>query len=118
MTTLLGFEEFRIAEFSTQKQKALFSTQAYVVGEAIYPFDYWSQEVMPMHLSNHSCDPNGRFDESGMLVAVRAIAAEEEITFDYLAHPLPASPWNFECLCGASNCRGWIKAADIQVEES
>lgn len=118
MTTLLGFEEFRIAEFSTQKRKALFSTQAYAVGKAIYPFDYWSQEVMPIHLSNHSCDPNGRFDESGMLVAVRAIAAEEEITFDYLAHPLPASPWNFECLCGAINCRGWIKAADIQDEES
>lgn len=115
--TLPGFEEFRVVEFSTHKHKALFTTRAYVTGEEIYPFDYWSQEVMPMHLTNHSCDPNGRFDESGMLVAVRDIAADEELTFDYLAHPLPASPWNFECLCGASNCRGWIKAAENQSGE-
>ena len=114
---LPGFDGFRVVEFPTHKQKALFTNRAYAVGEEIYPFDYWSREVMPMHLTNHSCDPNGRFNEAGMLIAIREIATDEEITFDYLAHPLPASPWNFECLCGASNCKGWIKAAETQSGE-
>ena len=102
------FDEFRVVQFSTHKQQALFATRPYAVGDEIYPMDYWSQEVMPMHLTNHSCDPNGRFNDAGILLAVREIAADEEITYDYLAHPLPASPWNFECLCGAGNCQGWV----------
>lgn len=108
---LSGFEGFRVVEFPTDKNKGLFSTRTFAAGEEIYPFDYWSREVMPMHLTNHSCDPNASFNDAGMLAAIREIAANEELTFDYLAHPLPASPWNFECLCGASNCRGRISVS-------
>ena len=78
------------------------------MGESIYRFDYWSQEQMPMHMTNHSCNPNATFNEGGMLVAVRDIEQGEEITFDYMAHPIPASPWNFKCACGADGCVGWI----------
>lgn len=105
------FEGFRVVEFSTHKNKALFTTRTFAAGEEIYPFDYWSQEVMPMHMTNHSCDPNASFNDNAVLVAIRDIAADEEITYDYLPHPVPASPWNFECLCGASNCRGWISVS-------
>ncbi|MBS1188830.1 MAG: protein-lysine N-methyltransferase [Rhodocyclaceae bacterium] len=52
---------------------------------------------------NHSCDPNTRY--SGLnVVAVRDIAAGEELTLDYATfcnetmHP-------FECGCGAPGCR-------------
>jgi hypothetical protein len=80
------------------------------VGEAIYRLDYWSRAEMPIHATNHSCDPNATFGRDGMLAAVREIEAGEEITYDYVAHPLPASPWNFECLCGAAGCVGWVDA--------
>ncbi len=71
---------------------------------------------MPIHATNHSCDPNAAFDAEGMLVALRDIAPNEEITFDYLKHPTPASPWNFACRCGSSNCVGWISASRVGIE--
>ena len=56
----------------------------------------------------HSCDPNcGISFERMALVALRPIAAGEAIAFDYrttesvIGHP-------FACLCGETNCRGWI----------
>ncbi|HEX8559830.1 MAG TPA: SET domain-containing protein [Pyrinomonadaceae bacterium] len=101
-------EGFRALQTDSGKGRGLFATRRYGVGEAIYRLDYWSREEMPMHLTNHSCDPNASFDGGGMLVAVREIEAGEEITFDYTAHPLPASPWNFKCCCGAEACVGWV----------
>lgn len=56
----------------------------------------------------HSCEPNACFlDKKPALIALRDIAAGEEITIDYLAtetiitHP-------FQCRCGSHKCRGWI----------
>lgn len=106
-------ENFYIVELPNAKAASLFAGRAYARGEAIYPFDYWSQPLMPMHVTNHSCNPNASF-EDGMLIALREIAAHEEITFDYLAHPLPASPWDFECLCGAENCIGRVRVGTPQ----
>jgi SET domain-containing protein len=102
----------RLREFDVRevggKGAGLFATRPYQTGDAVFAFDYWSEEVMPMHRSNHSCDPTGSFDDAGMLVALRDIAIGEEITFNYLHHPIPASPWNFECHCGSANCVGWV----------
>ncbi len=93
-----------------RKGAGLFATRRFERHDPIYRFDYWSSRVMPIHLTNHSCDPNAEFDPEGMLRALRTIAAHEEITYDYLRHPIPASPWNFACECGALNCKGWIDA--------
>ena len=93
------------------KGMGLFTSRPYASGESIYPFDYWSLELTPMHATNHSCDPNASFDADGMLVALRDIAVDEEITYDYLLHPVPASPWSFRCQCGAAGCIGWLQAA-------
>ena len=93
-----------------RKGAGLFATRRFERGDAIYQFDYWSAPEMPMHSTNHSCDPNASFDEDGMLRAVRAIAAHDEITYHYLLHPVPASPWNFECGCESADCVGWIDA--------
>lgn len=101
-------EGFEVRLIDDQKGFGLFATRKFSVGESIYRMDYWSQPQMPMHMTNHSCDPNASFDEGGMLVAVRQIETGEEITFDYVANPLPASPWNFECRCGAKDCVRWI----------
>ncbi len=106
--TLFDPKNFYLVTQSNAKAASLFASRAYARGQAIYPFDYWSQPLMPMHVTNHSCDPNATFQD-GMLIATRAIAPHEEITFDYLAHPLPAAPWDFECLCGAENCVGRVR---------
>jgi len=70
--------------------------------------------LAPEHLQyiNHSCDPNVFFDTTRMeIVALRAIAAGEEIQFFY-----PSTEWTmdraFDCLCGSSTCLGRIAGAD------
>ena len=106
--SLANSENFQVLQVDRRKGVGLFARRKFTAGESLYPFDYWSQEQTPMHVTNHSCDPNASFDEGGMLVAVRDIEPGEEITFDYRAHPIPASPWNFQCCCEAKGCVGWI----------
>lgn len=60
---------------------------------------------------NHSCEPNTFFDtQNGEVIALRNIAANEEITFFY-----PSTEWTmtqpFDCFCGATNCLGQIQGA-------
>ena len=60
---------------------------------------------------NHSCAPNTFFDTvQGVVVALRDIAPQEEITFFY-----PSTEWSmtqpFTCLCGAAACLGRIQGA-------
>jgi SET domain-containing protein len=56
---------------------------------------------------NHSCAPNTRID-GRTLVALTAIGAGEEITFDYDSTEWDmASP--FACACGAPGCRGMVR---------
>ncbi len=104
-------KDFQIIEGLAPKGMGLFTTRTFHQGDDIYQMDYWSKPLMPMHATNHSCDPNAAFNDGGMLIALRDIVMDEEITYDYLLHPIPASPWNFECLCRAVDCIGWIKAA-------
>ena len=56
---------------------------------------------------NHSCEPNARM-QGRNLVALRAIASGEQITFDYNANEWDmATP--FLCACGDAKCRGLIR---------
>lgn len=58
-------------------------------------------------LINHSCDPNAglRFTDTGVfLIAVRDIAAGEEISWDY-STTLMESNWHMICQCRSENCR-------------
>lgn len=102
--------DFHIIEGLDRKGMGLFTTRAFSLGDDIYQMDYWSEPLMPMHATNHSCDPNASFNADGMLVALRDIAKGEEITYDYLLHPIPASPWNFECQCQSAECIKWVLA--------
>jgi hypothetical protein len=108
--SLLHSTDFQMMTRDDAKQRCLIASRPFKIGAAIYQLDYWSQEVMPMHVTNHSCAPNARFNETGTLIALRDIPVGEEITFNYLDTPTPASPWNFACQCGAANCIGWVKA--------
>jgi hypothetical protein len=61
---------------------------------------------------NHSCDPNVGFAGNVVLVAMRDIAAGEELTTDYALFDTPAG--EMACACGAPSCRGRITGADWQ----
>jgi hypothetical protein len=59
---------------------------------------------------NHSCDANVISSGWNFDVAIRDIAAGEEITNDYAALNLDAS---FTCHCGNAGCRGRIRPRDF-----
>lgn len=61
----------------------------------------------PWRFLNHSCRPNATL-RGRLLVALRPIAADEHVTFDYEANEYEmAEP--FLCSCGEPTCRGWIR---------
>ncbi len=63
-------------------------------------------------LINHSCAPNAglRFGDDGpVLIAIRAIAPGEEISWDY-STTLSDEGWTMPCACGAPECRGTVRA--------
>lgn len=87
--------------------------------------DFWTIPEEPERYINHSCEPNLRFGEGGVLTALRDIAPGEEIYFAYDVLP-PGTrgeapgpdidpsygrwdhAFTFRCLCGAPSCRGVI----------
>jgi hypothetical protein len=67
-----------------------------------------------MHL-NHSCEPNLGLKGQVVYVALRDIAAGEELTFDYAMND--DEPWEMRCRCGSPSCRGTITGRDWQKPE-
>jgi D-alanine-D-alanine ligase len=60
-------------------------------------------------LQNHSCNPNTAY--KGLdLIALRNIALGDELTVDFATF-LDESGLEFECQCGAHNCRGFVRLA-------
>jgi len=56
---------------------------------------------------NHSCDPNCETEDHGgrvYVVAVRDIAAGEELTYEY--NLCDSDDAEADCYCGAATCRG------------
>ncbi|MBI4675257.1 MAG: SET domain-containing protein-lysine N-methyltransferase [Chloroflexi bacterium] len=65
---------------------------------------------------NHSCDPNAGLQGQIVLVAMRDIAPGEEICFDYAM--TDGSDYDeFECHCGAPNCRKFVRGSDWRNPE-
>jgi len=65
----------------------------------------------PSDCFNHSCEPNVGFTGQIGLVAMRDIEAGEELNFDYAM--CDGTPYDeFDCYCGAENCRGRVKGTD------
>jgi hypothetical protein len=60
---------------------------------------------------NHSCDPNAGIHGQLMLVAMRDLAADEPVCFDY-AMVLDMVDYRFICQCGSAQCRGVITGRD------
>ena len=65
---------------------------------------------------NHSCNPNAGLSGQIGLVAMRDIKIGEEVCFDYaMCDTMPYDEFN--CLCGASTCRGKVGGNDWQRSE-
>lgn len=63
----------------------------------------------PWQQINHSCTPNAGLKNKTQVVAMRLIAANEEITIDYAI--TEAEPdWRMTCHCGSLQCRRIIRS--------
>jgi len=67
-----------------------------------------------MIFSNHSCDPNIGVQGQIVFVALRRIAAGEELTQDWAT--TDDDDYSMQCRCGAAGCRGTITGRDWQNE--
>lgn len=67
-----------------------------------------------MHL-NHSCEPNVGIHGQIAFHAMRAIAPDEELAFDYATGD--DDEWEMECNCGSTLCRGRITGQDWRLPE-
>jgi hypothetical protein len=67
-----------------------------------------------MHL-NHSCEPNLGLQGQIVYVALRNVAVDDELTFDYAMND--DEPYEMKCHCGTKNCRGTITGIDWQKPE-
>ncbi len=70
----------------------------------------------PADYINHSCNPNAGMQGQIVVVAMREIAAGEQICFDYAM--TDGSDYDeFECECGAPNCRKNVTGRDWRNPE-
>jgi uncharacterized protein len=60
---------------------------------------------------NHSCEPNVGMGGNVLLVAMREIAAGEELTIDYALF-LGDPGFAMACRCGTAACRGMVRGTD------
>lgn len=66
---------------------------------------------------NHSCEPNAGFvDGRPVLVALRDIAPEEEIAWDY-STSISFPGWTLDCRCDTPRCRRIVRAWDELSDE-
>ena len=68
-----------------------------------------------MVFSNHSCEPNMGVRGQIVFVAMRRVAAGEELTHDWAT--TDDDDYALECRCGAPDCRGRITGQDWRRED-
>lgn len=85
-----------------------------------------SDEEEPACFVNHSCSPNAGYKGQIFLVAMKAIQAEEEVTYDYAMELPPSKTKNpvdverndtLECECESIECRKVITEYDWKIPE-
>ena len=117
---------------SPQHGKGVFARTAISAGEVVLIFsgsrlhrsqvdfeDYHLQVAEDFYIGpsgtaddfvNHSCQPNCGFQHGLNLVALRAIAADEELTWDYSTAIDEEGYPGFPCSCGAALCRSKVRS--------
>jgi len=68
-------------------------------------------DLEPADCLNHSCNPNAGFTGQIGLIAMREIEPGEEVCIDYAM--CDSDPYDeFDCYCGAEECRGRVTGDD------
>ena len=81
------------------------------IAEGLHLVALTDDEYEPVMLFiNHSCEPNVGFAGNVVLVAMRDIEADEELTTDYALFDIPTT--TMTCSCGTPSCRGTITGDD------
>ena len=94
----------RLAELSTGRQ-----SRAIQVDDDLYLVSDETPE--PGDMLNHSCEPTCGLVGATVLVALRDLAAGEELTFDYAT--CDSSDYDeFVCECGTPSCRSTVTGRD------
>ena len=102
----------RVAEYTGHRLTKAEADQAYEASPITYLFGLGDGSVVidghsTAMFINHSCDANCETSEERGRVwikAIRPIAADEEITYDYCLYD--GGDDEALCNCGAKNCRG------------
>lgn len=76
----------------------------------------FKHEIETADSFNHSCEPNAGFRGQIFLTAMRDVAADEQVTFDY-ALVLNLDTYQFECRCNSQSCRKIVTGKDWQLPE-
>jgi len=87
--------------------RELFRHYAVPVSDEVYVM--WDEDPNLWAPQNHSCDANTSYVGLDVL-ARRDIAVGEELTLDY-AELLNEEGADFDCRCGAPNCRGHVRGS-------
>lgn len=103
--------DLRIPDVSLRKMPDLvarqFTRHAYLDEQ-----DEWTLCWDIARFVNHHCDCNCLVTPWGLEIACREIAVGEEISNDYALFRLNVDE-EFECCCGAPQCRGRIDSKDV-----
>ena len=91
----------------TEEEKITFAQYAYPLDDEV--FILWSDAPQDWAPQNHSCDPNCAYDGLNV-VALRDVTKGDELTLDYADFCSETSA-EFQCACGAANCRGLVKGS-------
>ncbi len=126
--------DYKVEEREPGKGKAVYALRDYKRGEMIarltgtvlpYRTQHTLQINPGVHLLDlefvgylaHSCAPNVFVDMQALEVwALEDIPAQGSLTMDY-ASTEDFLYRQFPCLCGSSNCRGWITGRKERVNE-
>ena len=93
-----------LAQWDAEEQE-LFRHYAVPISDEVYAI--WDEDPMAWAPMNHSCNPNTGY--RGLdVVALRVIAAGEELTLDY-GRMLNEHSASFTCQCGTTSCRGTVQ---------
>lgn len=96
---------------NTLVNKSKASFEAVQVTDKKYLDTKW---LVPEAFVNHSCNPNTRLDfqpnkKASCYRAIKSIAKNEEITFNYNTTDWDSKKEAFECSCGSKKCYGIVR---------
>lgn len=104
--TVVSAEQLRSASPDLRRLTLQIDEDLFVVSTVEGPADWF----------NHACEPNAGLRGQLSLVALRPIAAGEEVCYDYAMSDGSAYD-EFPCACGAQRCRGRVTGDDWQLPE-